>query len=48
MGLGEAIVSGLVPGTALSFKAPKSALDKPEVLPCTISACMPACGTSSG
>lgn len=31
MGLGEAIVSGLVPGAALSFKAPKSALDKPEV-----------------
>lgn len=32
MGLGEAIVSGLVPGAALSFKAPKSALDKPEVV----------------
>lgn len=31
LGLGEAIVSGLVPGAALSFKAPKSALDKPEV-----------------
>ena len=31
LGLGESIVSGLVPGSALSFKAPKSALDKPQV-----------------
>ncbi|KAK9809702.1 hypothetical protein WJX73_007079 [Symbiochloris irregularis] len=32
MGLGESIVSGLVPGAALSFKAPKTALDKPQVM----------------
>lgn len=31
MGLGESIVSGLVPGAALSFKAPKTELDKPQV-----------------
>ena len=32
LGLGESIVSGLVPGSALSFKAPKSSLNKPQVL----------------
>ena len=42
MGLGEAIVSGLVPGAALSFKAPKSALDKPEVLLPAMSPLRPA------
>ena len=31
LGLGESIVSGLVPGAAMSFKCPKSALDSPEV-----------------
>lgn len=30
-GLGESIVSGMVPGSALSFYAKKDALDKPEV-----------------
>ena len=33
MGLGEAIVSGLVPGSALSSVAKKDALDKPRVRP---------------
>ena len=32
-GLGESIVSGMVPGTALSFVANKKSLDKPEVWP---------------
>jgi alpha-glucan, water dikinase len=31
-GLGESIVSGLVPGTALAFVAPKTDLDNPQVL----------------
>ena len=31
-GLGESIVSGMVPGSSLSFYAKKDALDKPEVL----------------
>ena len=30
-GLGESIVSGMVPGSALSFYAKKGSLDKPEV-----------------
>lgn len=30
-GLGESIVSGMVPGSSLSFYAKKDALDKPEV-----------------
>ena len=30
-GLGESIVSGMVPGSSLSFYAQKDALDKPEV-----------------
>ena len=30
-GLGESIVSGMVPGTALSFIVNKKSLDKPEV-----------------
>lgn len=30
-GLGESIVSGMVPGSALSFYAKKDSLDKPEV-----------------
>lgn len=30
-GLGESIVSGMVPGSSLSFFAKKDALDKPEV-----------------
>ena len=36
LGLGESIVSGLVPGAALSFKCPKSALDKPQVCTCGV------------
>lgn len=36
LGLGESIVSGLVPGAALSFKCRKSALEKPEVRACAI------------
>ena len=32
-GLGEAIVSGMVPGSSLSFYAKKDALDKPEAGP---------------
>ena len=31
IGLGESIVSGMVPGSSLSFVANKSDLDKPEV-----------------
>ena len=34
-GLGESIVSGMVPGSALSFYAKKDSLDKPEVSPCS-------------
>ena len=30
-GLGESIVSGMVPGSSLSFYAKKDTLDKPEV-----------------
>lgn len=37
-GLGESIVSGMVPGTALSFIARKTSLDSPEV-------CMRLCCT---
>ena len=29
---GESLVSGMVPGSAVAFKANKSALDSPEVL----------------
>ncbi len=32
-GLGEAIVSGMVPGTSLSFTARKDALDSPQAPP---------------
>lgn len=32
-GLGESIVSGMVPGSSLSFYAKKDSLDKPEVTP---------------
>lgn len=32
MAAGESLVSGMVPGSAVAFKAPKSALDRPEVL----------------
>lgn len=38
VGLGEAIVSGLVPGSALSSVAKKDALDNPRVR-CSESAC---------
>lgn len=35
-GLGESIVSGMVPGSSMSFVAKKGALNKPEVRPVSL------------
>ena len=41
-GLGESIVSGMVPGSSLSFFAKKGSLDKPEVRCCSLR-CLTGC-----